>query len=237
VEQSLHDKGFDIAALAEDLKSLGQQPRSPQSGELAISCFSRAVTLARELCTWHESAVKIGWISADWPQPMLDLIPPRVASPSERKANIDLSILHQSIMILEYWALTLVLSIMMSTMRSKMPPGASVPAEIRNLVPEVQLQLSKNILAVVPYQTRGEHGFMAASRCTLAIRVALNPLRLNVREEARVLRAKAESFLVHLAGNRGVRFASTISKVSGEWGDTDRKTEGVILPKGTAELG
>jgi hypothetical protein len=64
---------------------------------------------------------------------------------------------------------------------------------------------------------------------------------MDVGEEARVLRAKAEAFLVHLAGNRGVRLASAISKVSGEWGDTERKNcvearhKGVVLPKATAE--
>jgi len=194
----LFSKGHNLGALLEDLdryKKSGAQDLSA-----AATYLKRCYALDAEFEQWYgqlatESTLPIYWTSEN--------------EPETEFASISLALL-----MLDYWALRLILTTTIDIICSQVPE--EVPPAIRAFVDQLkiahssvkQVELASNIMLSMPFCMREEHGVSSSQKCLFSGRVALYALRRYPSERL----AKYEQTFLDLQVKKGLKFAQDIDK-------------------------
>jgi len=194
----LFAKGHTLGALLEDLdryKNSGQHDL-----QAAATYLKRCAALDAEFEGWYtelivESPSPIYWTSGEGPE-------------------IIFTDINLALVMLDYWALRLVLSTTIDIICSQVPK--EVPAAIQGFVgqlkgthgKEKQVMLASNIMLSMSFCMHDENGVSSSQKCLFSSRVALFCLR---RYESDQLPKYEQAFL-DLQVKKGLKFAQDIHK-------------------------
>ena len=225
VDQSLFDKGFDLAGVTEDLDRLANLPTGGSTAAIAGRCLTTALGIGSDLFAWHRWLLEHCSLAVEWPDPGAWSARPAQPRPVPYSVPVQYSKLRQAFLMMDFWALCIIQGILVLALRSRLPPDASLPESAALCTPERQLRLARNIACTLPYCWRKEHGVQSSARCIFSLRIALYVVRMAGTEEAKQLQAEIGGYMETIANNRGLKYANEIKRVSGGWGDTSGRTE------------
>ena len=194
----LFSKGHTLGALLEDLdryKNSGQH-----DFQAAATYLKRCAALDVEFEEWYaelvvESPSPIYWTSGE-------------------ESEIIFADINLALVMIDYWALRLILSTTIDIICSQVPK--EVPPNIQSSVGQLkathgkkrQVVYASDIMLSMPFCMRDENGVSSSQKCLFSSRVALFCLRRYQSEEL----AKYEQAFLDLQVKKGLQFAQDIHK-------------------------
>ena len=194
----LFAKGHSVGSLLEDLDKY----KNSRQHSLAASAsyLKRCAVMDVDFDAWYsklveESPSPLFWSSGD-------------------DVEISFPEINLALIMLDYWALRLVLSTTVDIITSQVPK--EIPPSVAGFVNHLraahnatkQVELASNIMLSIPFCMKDENGVSSSQKCLFSGRVALFALRRHPSEKL----AKYEKTFLDLQVKKGLKFAKDIDK-------------------------
>jgi hypothetical protein len=171
-QQTLYDKGYDIAALLEDFDKSNRLNSGDERNQGLKKCEHRCAVPDKELQTWYETLLQDSPTPLYWPaQPLPtpnntkdDSIFPPIAFPSFHIAHL----------LKTYWALRIILGDTTSTISNLLSSSLTADTRPRDLAFPDQLTGASLIVSSIPYCTSPNMGLLGVQKCIFPLKTALS---------------------------------------------------------------
>lgn len=201
MQGELFAKGHKFGLLLEDLDRIKNSGQANMAA--ASQCLQRCCKLDTEFETWHRRLV------AESPSPMY-----WKTEPPGMEIIVNFASLYHAHLMLDFWALQLVLSTTIDIICSQVPAG--VPASMRSFIDRLvvlhgvgrQIELATTVMQSLSYCMNDEYGLASSQKCLFAGRVALFAIRRYNVENI----ASYEAKFLELTHKKGLQYAQDISK-------------------------
>lgn len=202
MQGKLFGKGHSIGSLLEELDNYKASGKHNLVASAAY--LKRCVQLNTELESWYDV------LAIDAPAPLY-WNDDQAGRPDAEISFLDLSLAH---LMLDFWALRLILATTISIICSQVP--VEVPSTFRDMLRQLdddhgktrQIELATNIMDAMPYCMKDDHGVASSQKCLFSGRVALFALRRYSFSHL----ARYESMFRDLSEKKGLRFAQDINR-------------------------
>ena len=226
MEQRLYDRGLDLGALLEDIDKLGklnddrghESPPTSQPPMDGVQALIKEIArVDDELETWYKKLKDWSSKPLYWEETATSYN--NDSTQSQRVISFaSLRICH---LMLDFWGLHIIVSSIMTTLFSRLPPAVQTMPPLQPFKQRVTrhsidhtLEIANTILDGARYSLRDDMGLVGPQRSMFGIRVALFFYRITPGEEFHRQRIKCEQLMYELANIKGLKFARDLSNAA-----------------------